>query len=100
MTTVHAIENIISDPEIHGGQLIIAGTTMRVFDLVASHLYRGLSAEELAVNFALNLGQVHAALAFYYQHKAEFDAQIRADAQKAEMLKEQLAKQGKLLNFE
>jgi len=100
MTTIHTIETIVSDPDIKNGQPIIAGTSIRVLDVVASHLYRGLSAEELAANFALDLGQIHAVLAFYYQHKAELDAQLRANAQKAETLKEQLTAQGKLLRLE
>src|SRR5574341_232700 len=97
MTTIHAIETIISDPDIRGGQPIIAGTTIRVADLVASHIYRGQSPEELAANFALNLGQVHAALAYYYQHKSEIDARMRQDAENAEGLLKELDRQGKLI---
>ncbi len=86
MATVHPIDTIVSDPQVRGGQPIIAGTTLRVSDLVASHIYRGLSAEELAVNFAIGLGQVYAALAYYYLHKAEIDQQMRADASRADQL--------------
>jgi uncharacterized protein (DUF433 family) len=86
MVTIHPIDTIISDPQVRGGQPIIDGTTLRVSDLVASHIYRGLSPQELAANFALDLGKVYAALAYYYQHKAEIDQQMRADAALAERL--------------
>ena len=100
MAVVHPIETIISDPAIRGGQPIIAGTGVRVVDLVASYLYRGLTAEELAVNFALDLGQVHAALAYYYQHKTEIDRWMREDAKEAEKLLAEFESQGKLIRIE
>ncbi len=97
---IHSIDTIVSDPSIRGGQPIIAGTNVRLVDVIASYLYRGLSAEELAVNFALDLGQAHAALAYYYQHKTEIDAQMRADAAKAESLLADFEAQGKLTRIE
>ncbi|MCC7207913.1 MAG: hypothetical protein IT323_11440, partial [Anaerolineae bacterium] len=53
---------------------------------VASHIFRGLTPDELAVNYALDLGQVYAALAYYYQHKTAMDDQRRADVVRAEQL--------------
>ena len=100
MAVIHPIETIISDPSIRGGQPIIAGTGVRVVDLVASYLYRRLTAEELAVNFALDLGQVHAALAYYYQHKAELDSWMRDEETKADKLLAELETQGKLIRLE
>jgi len=97
MITVHPIDTIVSDPQVRGGQPIIAGTTLRVSDVVASHIYRGLSPEELAVNFALDLGQVYAALAYYYQHKAATDAQMQAEADRAARLLADLDAQGRLI---
>jgi len=97
MITVHPIDTIVSDPQVRGGQPIIAGTTLRVSDVVASHIYRGLSPEELAVNFALDLGQVYAALAYYYQHKAAIDAQMQAEADRAARLLADLDAQGRLI---
>jgi uncharacterized protein (DUF433 family) len=86
MATIHPIDTIVSDPGNCGGQPIIAGTSIRVVDVVASHIYRGLTAEELATNFALDMGQVHAALAYYYQHKSELDSRMRKDTADAEQL--------------
>jgi uncharacterized protein (DUF433 family) len=94
------IDTIISDPNSRGGQPIIAGTNVRVSDVVASHIYRGLMPEELAVNFALNCGQVYAALAYYYMHKVEIDARMRAEADEAARLIDQLDAQRKLIRVE
>jgi len=100
MVSIHSIDTIISDDTIHAGQPIIAGTRLRVSDLAASHIYRGLTPEELATNFALDMGQVYAALAYYFQHKAEIDEQMRADAEEADQLLSEFEAQGKLIRVE
>jgi uncharacterized protein (DUF433 family) len=100
MATVLNIEAIMSDPAIHGGRPVIAGTHIRVADLVASHVYRGLSPEELAVNFRLDMGQVYAALAYYYMHKESLDNAMRDDADQAGELLSDLDQQGKLIRIE
>jgi uncharacterized protein (DUF433 family) len=97
MVTIHPIDTIISDPNIRDGQPVISGSRVRVVDLITSHLYRHLTADELATNFNLNLAQVYAALAYYYQHKAEIDAVLRSEAQQAEQYLQQLDEQGKLI---
>ena len=100
MATVHTIDTIISDPQIRNGQPVITGTNLRVSDVVASHIYRGLAPEELAVNFGLDMGQVYAALAYYYQHKAEFDQQMRYEAATADRLLAGFDAQKKLIRLE
>ena|SRR5664279_4084790 len=100
MATIHPIDTIVTDPAIRGGQPIIGGTNVRLVDVIASYLYRGLSREELSVNFALDLGQAHAALAYYYQHKAEIDAQMRQNAAEVESLIKEFDSQGKLIRLE
>lgn len=99
MITVHPIESIVSDPEIRAGQPIVAGTRVRVSDIAAGHIYRGQSPEELAVNYVLDMGQVYAALAYYYQHREEIDAQMRADAEEATALLDALDDDGKLIRL-
>jgi uncharacterized protein (DUF433 family) len=98
--TIHPIDTIVSNPDIRAGQPIIAGTAIRVSDLVASHIYRGHSPQELAVNFALDLGQVYAALAWYHQHKADMDARMRAESAESVRLLNELDGQGKLIRVE
>lgn len=55
----------------------VAGTTMKVVELVSSHLAYGWSPEELLFQYPhLTLGQIYAALAYYWDHKAEIDADM------------------------
>jgi uncharacterized protein (DUF433 family) len=56
---------------------IIAGTTMKVVELVTAHIAYGWSAEELHFQFpALILGQIHSALAYYWDHQRELDDDV------------------------
>ncbi len=71
---------IISDPELHGGRPIIAGTGTTVRTIAG--LYKlGLSAEEIVGELPLTLAQVYAALAYYHLHTEEIEADIQADAE-------------------
>lgn len=100
MVRVHSIDSVISDPAIRNGQPILAGTQIRIIDLVASHLYRGHSPDELAVNYNLDLGQVYAALAYYYQHKQEIDGLIREAGERAEQYRNELEQDGRVIRVE
>lgn len=56
---------------------VIDDANMKVIELVSSHLAYGWSPEELAYNYPhLSLGQVYSALAYYWDHQAEMDAEI------------------------
>ncbi len=56
---------------------MIAGTTMKVIELVLSHIAHGWSPEELHFQFPhLTLGQIHSALAYYWDHTEELDKDI------------------------
>jgi uncharacterized protein (DUF433 family) len=96
VATVLSIDTIVSDPQVRGGRPSIAGRTITVSDLVGRYLVWGTSPEELAVQFKLTLGQVHAALAYYYTHQAEMDEEMRRDQATADRLKIELEQQGKL----
>ena len=62
------------------GTPVIAGTTMKVKELVAERLAWGWSPEELLVNHPyLTLGQIFTALAYYADHQAEIDRSIEGD---------------------
>jgi uncharacterized protein (DUF433 family) len=55
----------------------IAGTTMKVIELIVPHMAYGWSPEELAFQFpTLSLGQIYSALAYYWDHKDALDADI------------------------
>jgi uncharacterized protein (DUF433 family) len=94
--TVLSIDAIVSDPAIRGGRPSLAGRTVTVSDLVARYLRWGMTPEELAVQFNLTLGQVHAALAYYYLHQGTIGDEMRRDQDLADQLKVELEQQGKL----
>src|SRR5262249_12282220 len=56
---------------------MIAGTTMKVVELILDHLAYGWSPDQLHFQHPfLTMGQVHSALAYYWDHKAELDRDI------------------------
>ena len=96
--TILNISEIVSDPNVRGGRPVIVGTGMMVSDVVLKRTTGDkLSAEEIAEHYHLTLGQVHAALAYYYLHQDEIDDEIRRNAEEAEHWIEDARKQGKLI---
>ena len=66
----------------------LAGTRMKVTDLVLDKMANDSTPEELARQFPpLTLSQIHAAFAYYYDHKPELDAQIEGDRCSVEELR-------------
>jgi hypothetical protein len=55
-----------------------------VADIVIMHLRLGQSLEEIAGKYDLDLADVYAALAYYYDHRSEIDGSIEADEAFAE----------------
>jgi uncharacterized protein (DUF433 family) len=76
--------HITKDPGVCGGKACIDGTRITVKDVVVLH-EEGHSPEKMLNAFAtpLSLAQVHAALAYYYDHKEEIEASF-AEEDKAE----------------
>jgi len=67
------------------GVPIIVGTNMKVVELLMAQLAHGWSPEELHFQHPyLSLGQIHSALAYYWAHKADLDADIERRRQYAE----------------
>lgn len=59
------------------GVPVISGSTMKVVELVMAQRAHGWSPEELHFQFPhLTMGQIHSALAYYWDHKSELDADI------------------------
>ncbi len=99
--TILHVDEIISDPKIRGGRPVIKGTGIKVTDIMFTHMTGDkLSAEEIAEQFHLSVGQVHAALAYYFLHQDELDEQIRHDDATADRLIAELESQGKQPRFE
>jgi uncharacterized protein (DUF433 family) len=69
----------------------IAGTRVRVQDVYADSQIHGKSPEEIVASLPhLTLSQVHAALAYYYDHRDEILEEIRQDKEFVEMMKKQM----------
>jgi uncharacterized protein (DUF433 family) len=67
------------------GTPTIVGTNMKVVELVMAQLAHGWSPEELHFQHPyLSLGQIHSALAYYWDHKPELDEDIERRRQYAE----------------
>ena len=73
---------ILTDPEIHGGRPVIAGTGITV-RAIAIMYKQGFSPEEITGELPLSLAQVYAALTYYHLHTGEIEADIRADSEEA-----------------
>ena len=64
-------------PGVAGRKPRIAGHRITVQNIVIWHERMGLSADEIASEYDLSLSEVYAALAYYYDHRAEIDQSIR-----------------------
>ena len=59
------------------GVPVIVGTTMKVIEIVAEKIAYGWSPEELHFQHPyLTMGQIHSALAYYYDHEDELNKDI------------------------
>jgi len=73
------LAHVAVTPGVVGGKPRIAGHRITVQDIAVWHERLGLSADEIATEYALSLADVYAALAYYYDHREEIDQAIRAD---------------------
>ena len=65
-------------------------TNLKVIEVVMDKLAHGSSPEEMHFQYPhLSLAQIHAALAYYYDHKTEIDAQIEQSLRRYEELRAQ-----------
>lgn len=81
--------HIVRTPGVVGGRPRIAGTRVRVVDVVDWHQGGRLSVEEIVANFPLSLADVYASLAYYHDHRDEIEEERREDEQYVERLLEQ-----------
>jgi uncharacterized protein (DUF433 family) len=81
-------EHIVSTPDVFGGKPRIAGHRIRVLDIVTWHEKRGLSPDEIVTMYpGLTLSDVHAALAYYFDHRAEIEAEAQHEMENVAALK-------------
>ncbi len=81
--------HIESDAAIRGGMPRLANTRITVSDVAQMHLRLGLSLEQIAARFDLSLAAVHAAMAYYYDHRGEIDQQSAEDDAFIEIMRQQ-----------
>ena len=63
-------------PGIAGGKPRISGHRITVQNIAIWHERLGMTADEIASEYDLTLADVHAALAYYFDHREEIDKSI------------------------
>lgn len=66
-------------PGIAGGRPRIVGRRITVQNIAVWHERLGLAPDEIAAEHDLSLADVHAALAYYFDHRKKIDRAIAAD---------------------
>jgi uncharacterized protein (DUF433 family) len=82
-------DHIELTPSEHGVRPRIAGHRISVRDIVIWHERLGRTPDEIAVEHDLTLADVHAALAYYFDHRADIDRNIEEDRAFAEIVRQQ-----------
>ena len=72
-------QHIETTPGVCGGRPRVAGHRITVQAVAAWHEAEGKSVDEIATEYGLTLGDVHAALAYYYDHRDAVDRQAADD---------------------
>jgi uncharacterized protein (DUF433 family) len=85
-TLNHYIE---STGGVRGGKPCISGRRITVADVATWYLRMGYSPEEIASNYNVPLASVHAAMAYYYDHREEIDRQSKEDDAFVELSRQQ-----------
>ncbi|HVX60539.1 MAG TPA: DUF433 domain-containing protein [Pirellulales bacterium] len=83
-----AVNHIEVTPGVCGGKPRIAGTRIRVEDIVVWHEFQGKSPNEIVADFPqLSLADVYAALTYYFDHRDEFQRQMHEAREYAAKMK-------------
>jgi uncharacterized protein (DUF433 family) len=78
-------DRITRTPGVCGGKACIAGHRVRVLDVVAWHEHQGMTPDEIVSHIpTITLADVHAALAYYFDHIEEIQQERRAERAFAE----------------
>jgi uncharacterized protein (DUF433 family) len=73
-------EHVVVVPGYCSGKPHIAGHRIKVQHVAVWHERQGLAPDEIvAAHHRLTLGDVHAALTYYYDHRQQIDADIQED---------------------
>jgi uncharacterized protein (DUF433 family) len=88
MATKTLDQHIEITPGVAGGKPRIAGHRITVRNIAVWHERFGKSADEIASEYDLTLADVYAALAYYFDHRAEIDSSIAEGEAFAEDLRQ------------
>jgi uncharacterized protein (DUF433 family) len=78
-------DRITRSPEVCGGKACIAGHRIRVLDVVVWHEHQGMTPDEIVSHIpTITLADVHAALAYYFDHIDEIQQEMRAEREFSE----------------
>src|SRR5262245_60132916 len=81
-------DRIVTMPGVRGGKPRIAGHRITVADVAIWHERLGMSPDEIVSEYTtITLSDVHAALAYYFDHRDEVDREIRDGEEFAEKLR-------------
>ena len=83
-------EHIEVTPAVSGGRPRIAGRRITVQDIVIWHERLGRSPDEIAQDCDVTLADVHAALAYYFDHREQIDRSIEEDRAFVAALRQQI----------
>jgi len=73
------------------GVPFVAGSTMKVVELVMAQRAHGWSPEELHFQHPeLSLGEIHSALAYYWDHRAELDRDIEQRSRQVDQIRREI----------
>jgi uncharacterized protein (DUF433 family) len=82
-------QHIETTPGVVGGKPRIAGRRITIQNIAVWQEYMGMSADEIASEYDLSLGDVYAAMAYYFDHRDEIERQIAEDEAFVEALRSQ-----------
>ena len=78
-------DRISRTPGICGGKACITGHRVRVLDVVGWHEHQGMTPDEIVSHVpSVTLADIHAALAYYFDHMEEIQQEMRAERAFAE----------------
>jgi uncharacterized protein (DUF433 family) len=81
-------DRITKTPGVCGGRACLAGHRVRVLDIVAWHEHQGMTPDDIVSHVpSLTLADVHTALAYYFDHMAEIQEEMRTERERTEELR-------------
>jgi uncharacterized protein (DUF433 family) len=80
---------IETTPGVVGGKPRISGRRITVQNIAVWHEQAGLSIDEICAEYKLSLAEVHAGLAYYFDHRQEIDHSIKSSGELVEALRQE-----------